>query len=195
MKNLVSITLSLLAFGSSAIASQPLILAQGRTLIYQCAQGRRFEAEYTANAARVQLAQQTITLNQVPAASGARYSNDDIVLSTKGNEAFIEVNNQITYRDCTAITPAAATSARSGCTATLRANNANSRINVRSGAGIENSIRHYGLVNDQVVILQGDVDGFALQKDQRGYQWVQVEFSQSKARGWIRRDLVSDFRC
>lgn len=177
-----------------AIAPQPLMIAQRKTIIYQCNQGRSFEAEYTATTARVTLDKQTLSLPQVPVASGVRYSDGRTTLSTKGDEAFIEVDNQITYRDCTAITPAAVTPARSGCTAILTANNANSRINVRSGAGLQNSIRHYGLVGDEVVILRGDVDGFAIQNDRRGDQWVQVEFLESKARGWIRRDLIS-FRC
>lgn len=177
-----------------AIAPLP-VKAQGRTITYQCSQGKTFTSEFSPNTALVKLDRnQTLTLPQILSGSGARYSDGRTTLFIKGDEAFIEVNDKVTFEQCVVVETAVA-QARSGCTAVLTAKVPNSQINVRSGPGLQYSAPHYGLVGDKVVILRGNVDGFAIQRDRQGWQWVQVEFLKSKARGWIRRDLISDFRC
>mgnify|MGYP002777190477 FL=1 len=85
--------------------------------------------------------------------------------------------------------------ARSGCEANLIAKDSYAQINVRSGPGTEYSSPHYGVVGDRVIILRGNVDGFAIARDRNGARWVKVEFSKSRARGWIRRDFLSGFSC
>ncbi len=58
-----------------------------------------------------------------------------------------------------------------------------SRINVRSQPSTSASAPHYGIPGDRVTIL-----------DQRrmedNYTWFYVEFPRSRARGWIRGDLI-----
>lgn len=58
----------------------------------------------------------------------------------------------------------------------------NDKINVRSGPGQKNSIAHYGLVGD-LVLVERDTMG------DDGYRWYYVEFP-SQAKGWIRQDLL-----
>ncbi|GAB4364749.1 MAG: hypothetical protein Kow00121_00690 [Elainellaceae cyanobacterium] len=67
---------------------------------YQCSAGQTFEAEYSPEVATIQLEDETLTLTQIPAASGVRYSDGTTTLYTKGNEAFIQVDDEITYNDC-----------------------------------------------------------------------------------------------
>jgi uncharacterized protein YraI len=83
----------------------------------------------------------------------------------------------------------------SSCTALLIAQDPNAQINVRSGPGTQYPSPHYALVGDRVMILRGNVDGFAISTDQYGVRWVKVEFPTTKARGWIRRDFIGRFRC
>lgn len=75
--------------------------AQQRQYRYQCEQGKSFLAEYSTDSARLTLdSGETVTLASVVAASGARYSNEEMTLHTKGNEAFIEQGDQQLYRNC-----------------------------------------------------------------------------------------------
>jgi hypothetical protein len=83
----------------------------------------------------------------------------------------------------------------SGCRAKLIAQDRYAQINVRSEPGVEYSSPSYGLVGDTVGILRGNVDGFAIARDRQGNRWVKVEFVKSRARGWIRRDFISNFNC
>jgi membrane-bound inhibitor of C-type lysozyme len=88
-----------------AIATVP-VQAQGQdqelttTYRYQCSEGRSFEAAYSLDSATVQLEGETLTLDQIPAASGTRYSDGSTTLYTKGEEAFIEVDGATTYDEC-----------------------------------------------------------------------------------------------
>ena len=89
---------------------------------------------------------------------------------------------------------------QTGCDVKLRSSSPGARINVRSGPGTQYSSPHYGVAGDRVVVLRGNsvdgnVDGFAIASDRQGYQWVKVKFSKSGAQGWIRRDLLGNFRC
>jgi hypothetical protein len=71
--------------------------------------------------------------------------------------------------------------------ATLRANNPGSRINVRSGPTINSSTPHYGVVGDRVQIIRCVQD-----TDTRGsdLNWCNVRFPNSGATGWIRSDFI-----
>jgi len=86
-----------------AIASLPANANQQQAVRYQCEGGKTFEAQYSKETAQVKLGEnQTLNLRQVPTASGVRYTDDRTTLSTKGNQAVIEVGNQITFQRCLA---------------------------------------------------------------------------------------------
>jgi membrane-bound inhibitor of C-type lysozyme len=75
--------------------------AQSRMVNYQCEAGGSFQIEYSGDAARLmRSSDDSVTLPSVVSASGARYSNGEITLFTKGNQAFIEENGQQTHRNC-----------------------------------------------------------------------------------------------
>ncbi|WOD41561.1 SH3 domain-containing protein [Nodosilinea sp. E11] len=73
--------------------------------------------------------------------------------------------------------------------AMLKAENTASRINVRSGPGLNYTAQHYGLVGDEVTCLAA-----APGEDSSDQLWYQVKFDQgqysSEAEGWIRGDLI-----
>ncbi len=84
----------------------------------------------------------------------------------------------------------------SGCTARLVSEDRDAQINVREGPGREYRSPHYGLVGDEVIILRGQSrEGFAIEEDRNSMLWVKVEFPNSGARGWVRRDFLSRFSC
>lgn len=94
--------------------------------------------------------------------------------------------------------PAVYSQSRSSCTAALRVKSRSARsgvINVRSGPGINYSAPHYGVVGDEVIILVEKNGRYAIETDVQGFKWVRVEFPKTGAKGWIRRDFISDFRC
>lgn len=70
---------------------------------------------------------------------------------------------------------------------TLTANNPGTRINLRQQATINSATNGYGLVGDQVEILdcQPDYDTPTSELN-----WCQVRFPRSKAVGWIRNDFI-----
>jgi membrane-bound inhibitor of C-type lysozyme len=77
-----------------------MITPDTRAYRYQCSGGQTFEVEYSLELATVVLNSETVQLAQIPAASGARYSDGTMTLHTKGEEAFIEMGDQIIYEDC-----------------------------------------------------------------------------------------------
>ncbi|MFB2938087.1 MliC family protein [Aerosakkonemataceae cyanobacterium BLCC-F154] len=86
-----------------AIASLPASAEQQQVYRYQCNNGKTFEAEYSSETAQLKLGEnETLTLKQTPAASGVRYTDDRTTLFTKGNQAFIEVENQRVFDGCVA---------------------------------------------------------------------------------------------
>jgi uncharacterized protein YraI len=66
---------------------------------------------------------------------------------------------------------------------TLRGNSG-SRINLRSQPSTNAPAPSYGIPGDRVQILRST-------RGTDGYTWHYVEFSQSKARGWVRGDLLA----
>lgn len=96
IKLAAAIISGIIAIASSNANSQP------GTNTYRCNGGRTFQATFLPNSARVRLDRDRIlTLRQVRSASGTRYSDGRTTLSTRGNEAFIQVGNRITYDRCT----------------------------------------------------------------------------------------------
>ncbi|MFB2839529.1 MliC family protein [Floridanema evergladense] len=86
-----------------AIASLPATAEQQQVYRYQCHNGKTFEAEYSPETAQLKLGEnETLTLKQVPSGSGVRYTDDRTTLFTKGNEAFIQVENQVVFDSCVA---------------------------------------------------------------------------------------------
>lgn len=99
-------------FVGMAIAISILpVEAQQQPVMYECEGGRLLEVSYAAGEARLTLPLEVLTLPEVVAASGARYSDGRTTLYTQGNEAFIEVDGQRTYANCitqdASLTPAA----------------------------------------------------------------------------------------
>jgi putative lipoprotein len=64
--------------------------APPRTYVYQCADGLRFIARTDGETATVFLPARTMHLRHVPAASGAKYSDGQVTLWGKGEEATFE---------------------------------------------------------------------------------------------------------
>jgi membrane-bound inhibitor of C-type lysozyme len=74
---------------------------QQRIYSYQCEGGRSFQVEYSPDLARVSMGSgRPVPLAQVISASGARYSNGQLTLFTKGSNAFLQEGDRITYNNC-----------------------------------------------------------------------------------------------
>ena len=85
---------------------------------------------------------------------------------------------------------------RTSCELTLTARDRNAEINIREGAGLNFRIKHIGIVGDRVIILKGNSDlGLATQKDDEGYVWYKVQFPESQAIGWVRKDFTRNLAC
>lgn len=79
----------------TALLLPPTALAAGERLAYTCDNGSRFDLDFSPAAdgrpqASLHFADDTVTLPQVPAASGALYRAGDIRLHTQGDEAQLE---------------------------------------------------------------------------------------------------------
>lgn len=86
-----------------AIATLPATAEQQQVQRYQCSNGKTFEAQYSPEIAQIKLGEnQTLTLKEIPSASGVRYTDNNTTLFTKGNEAFIQVENQVVFAGCVA---------------------------------------------------------------------------------------------
>ena len=71
---------------------------------YACADGKAVIAIYDQERVSLKLSDgRSLELPQVIAASGIRYANEDesFVFWSKGRDAFIDENGEMTYRDCT----------------------------------------------------------------------------------------------
>ena len=71
---------------------------------FVCPDGTSIDAAFdnAAGTVTITLPDQVLTLPQVEAASGARYSNDTTTFWNKGDEAMVEVNGEAVYNDCVA---------------------------------------------------------------------------------------------
>jgi membrane-bound inhibitor of C-type lysozyme len=77
-------------------------LSTTTTYSYQCEDGSAFKAEFVPEGAIVYLEDETLNLEQIPAASGARYSDGTTTLFTQENEAFVEVDGETVLNNCVA---------------------------------------------------------------------------------------------
>jgi membrane-bound inhibitor of C-type lysozyme len=73
---------------------------------YQCDGDKSFVAEFNGEGpdgdVKLTMEGETLEMSLVPAASGAKYSDGTTTLWTKGDEAFIEVGDEIVYENCQA---------------------------------------------------------------------------------------------
>lgn len=70
---------------------------------YECAQGKSITTVYFDDKVKLNLSDgREFTFNQAMAASGARFANQDqsLVFWNKGNTAFFQEGEKITYQDC-----------------------------------------------------------------------------------------------
>ncbi|MEP0811624.1 SH3 domain-containing protein [Coleofasciculus sp. FACHB-SPT9] len=79
---------------------------------------------------------------------------------------------------------------RSQCRATLTANEPNSRITLRSGAGSNYKSLGYGLAGDRVQVLTVSPPEVDYEQDGQGNGWYRIGFPRSGAKGWIREDFL-----
>lgn len=104
---------------------------------------------------------------------------EDIEDRNKAEQVIQEYKNA----GCTASLPSSVDSA-SAQNAILKANNPDSRINLRSAPTTNSRQLGYGLVGDSVNILERS-------RGSNGYTWYKVQFPRSQAIGWIRGDFVN----
>lgn len=67
--------------------------ARGETLVYECAE-TEFVARTSVDEMAVWFEGRHLILLRVPSASGEKYESDDVVFWSKGDEAFVEMDNQ-----------------------------------------------------------------------------------------------------
>ncbi len=93
---------------------------------------------------------------------------------------------------------------RTSCSVVVRGLEPGSRVNMRSGPGVEFDSRGYVLVGQEVTLLSNNVrrsvDGRFLgrpeqRRDRNGVIWYLVEYLESRTRGWIRGDFIGDPDC
>ncbi len=71
---------------------------------YHCDEGKGFSVVYrNDNTAEATFGSKVIVLDQVKAASGARYSNGSVTLYTKGDSSFVEVGDNRLFANCVAV--------------------------------------------------------------------------------------------
>lgn len=75
----------------------------GAVVTYQCAEGKSILATYSDASVELELSDlRRIILPQVASLSGARYAseNEQFVFWNKGDTAFVQENNALTFIDC-----------------------------------------------------------------------------------------------
>jgi membrane-bound inhibitor of C-type lysozyme len=93
-----------------AQAEAPAASVTSRVFVYQCVDNTSFEARYQPQGVELMLEGRRLTLPQVRSASGARYSDGETTLFTKGDAAFLERNGTSIYDNCVAQAPSPQTS-------------------------------------------------------------------------------------
>lgn len=70
---------------------------------YECDAGKGFFAEFRSDRTiEATFGSKTLVLPQVEAASGARYSDGNVTISTRGDEAFVDVSDKRLFSNCVA---------------------------------------------------------------------------------------------
>lgn len=104
MPRLFKSALTALTVSVALVALKTAALSQATNVIkYQCDEDKAFTAEYlqnSQNSVRATFGSKVITLPQVESASGTRYSDGSVTLSTKGYEAFVQVGDDILFKNC-----------------------------------------------------------------------------------------------
>lgn len=104
---MLGVAANMMAIASTAAAQQtaPKVIA---TATYQCDDGKGFTAQYRDDkTVRATFGSKVFELPQVESASGARYSNGSVTISTKGDEAFVEVGDKRLFENCVTVGSAA----------------------------------------------------------------------------------------
>ncbi len=85
---------------------------------------------------------------------------------------------------------------RGECTSLVIGEERGSRINMRSGPGIDFDNPDYVLVGQVVNELIDSVSyGQIRRQDTQGNTWQLVEYTPSRTRGWIRTDFLRQVNC
>jgi membrane-bound inhibitor of C-type lysozyme len=81
--------------------SEPSVI---NSVSYRCEAGKGFIADYlTNNTVRATFGSKVLVLPQVVSGSGIRYSDGNVTLSSKGDQAMVEVGNKVLFKNCVAI--------------------------------------------------------------------------------------------
>jgi membrane-bound inhibitor of C-type lysozyme len=74
------------------------------TAVYQCDDAKGFSAKYFDNqTVQATFGSKVIVLPQTQSASGAKYSNGSVMISTKGDGAIVEVGGTQLFKNCIAV--------------------------------------------------------------------------------------------
>lgn len=95
----------------------------------------------------------------------------------------------------TAQQPTQSTIRNGECTALVIGEERGSRVNMRSGPGVDFDNPDFVLVGQFVNELIGADDRRIRRQDNRGNTWQLVEYIPSRTRGWIRTDLLRQVGC
>ncbi|WP_416667513.1 MliC family protein [Egbenema bharatensis] len=80
------------------VMAEPIV----QPITFVCDDNLTFQVEFTPDQATLIRADETLTLMQIPAASGAQYSDGQTLLATRGDAAFVEVEGEMVYENCLA---------------------------------------------------------------------------------------------
>ncbi|PZV08884.1 MAG: hypothetical protein DCF22_19450 [Leptolyngbya sp.] len=74
------------------------------TAVYQCDDAKGFSAKYFDNqTVQATFGSKVIVLPQTQSASGAKYSNGSVMISTKGDQAMVDVGATQLFTNCIAV--------------------------------------------------------------------------------------------
>jgi|MudIll2142460700_1097286.scaffolds.fasta_scaffold73677_2 membrane-bound inhibitor of C-type lysozyme len=83
-----------------------LSCAQAKPVTYRCDEGKGFVVVFDSKGdfAVLKMGEGEVRLPSVPSASGAKYSDGRTIFWGKGQEAFVEIDGRIVYRNCVTVT-------------------------------------------------------------------------------------------
>ncbi len=108
MKRLVAPSLAMMTVVANGLAIAPAAIAQTTpkiisTAMYKCDDGKGFKAQFRDDRTMVAtFGSQVFELGNIESASGAKYGNGSITVSTKGDTAFVDVGDQRLFSNCVA---------------------------------------------------------------------------------------------
>ena len=88
------------------LAAVTLSCAQAKPVTYRCDEGKGFVVVFDSKGdfAVLKMGEGEVRLPSVPSASGAKYSDGRTIFWGKGQEAFVEIDGRIVYRNCVTVT-------------------------------------------------------------------------------------------